>query len=38
MEGTVSQIFNLGLSFSFMIENGKLYAIVLKQYSLQSIK
>ena len=27
MEGTVSQIFNLGLSFVFISENGKLLMI-----------
>ena len=37
IEGTF-QISNLGSSFHFMIENGKLHAIFFKQYFLHSIK
>ena len=33
MEGTVSQIFDIGPSFYFMIKNGKLFVIVFDLYT-----
>ena len=30
LEGTVSQIFHLGLSYHFILKNGKLFGIICK--------
>ena len=38
MEGTVSQIFYIGLSFDFMIKNGKLFVIAFLTFIVHSIK
>ena len=38
MEGTVSQIFDIGPSFYFMIKNGKLSVIVFLTFTLHFIK
>ena len=38
MEGTVSQIFDIGHSFDFMIKNGKLFVIALLAFTVHIIK
>ena len=38
MEGTVSQIFDKGPNFYFMIKNGKLFVIFLLTFILHFIK
>ena len=38
MEGTVSQIFDIGPSFYFMIKNGKLFVIAFLTFKLYFIK
>ena len=38
MERTVSQIFYIGLSFDFMITNGKLFVIAFLIFIVHSIK
>ena len=38
IEGTVSQIFDKGPSFYFMIKNGKLFVIFLLTFILHFIK
>ena len=37
-EGTVSQIFDIGPSFDFMIKNGKLFEIVFFTFTFHFIK
>ena len=38
MEGTVSQIFDIGHSFYFMIKNRKLFVVVFLTFTLHFIK
>ena len=38
MEGSVSQIFDIGPSFDFMIKNGKLFVIDFLTFTLHFIK
>ena len=38
MEGTVSQIFDIGPSFDFMIKNGKLFVIAFLAFTVRIIK
>ena len=38
MEGTVSQIFDIGPSFYFVIKNGKLFVIAFLTFTLYFIK
>ena len=38
MEGPLSQIFDIGPSFYFMIKNGKLFVIVFLTFTLYFIK
>ena len=38
MEGTVSQIFDIGPSFYFMIKNGKLFVMFFITFILELIK
>ena len=38
MEGKVSQIFDIGPSFYFMIKNGKLFVIAFLTFKLYFIK
>ena len=37
-EGTVSQIFDIGPSFDFMITNGKLFVIAFSAFTVHIIK